>query len=154
MTDRDEVEALLAGGRLAVVGVSVSERDPTRVVLRALAAWGHTLAVVRPGVKEIEGVPAYPCIRAVPGPLDGVVVMTVPRVAEEAVEDCAVTGVPRVWVDPASSAGLDPRKLAEHRRRGMVVVTTVSPLARVTRGGGGTARRWFADHLSLHRSSR
>ena len=92
MTDRDEVEALLADGRLAVVGVSVSAHDPTRVVLRALAALGRPLVVVRPGVSEIGGVPAYPRVRDVPGRLDGVVVMTVPRAVEEVVDECAAAG--------------------------------------------------------------
>jgi predicted CoA-binding protein len=161
MTDRDEVEALLAEGRLAVVGVSVSEHDPTRIVLRALAGLGHPLVVVRPGVAEIDGATAYPRIRDVPGRLDGVVVMTLPRMVEEVIDECAAAGVPRVWVDPACSGGLEPRKLADYRRHGMVVVTTVSPLVRMTRGpggGGGQGRRptlrWFADHLALRRSPR
>ena len=84
--------------------------------------------------------------------------MTVPRAAEDAVEDCVALGVPRVWVDPDSATSLDPRKLATYRRGGMVVVTTVSPLARMTRRGGGAGRRarltWFTDHLALRRSSR
>ena len=62
----DELRALLARTRtIAVVGASPKRHRPSNGVFRALRADGRfDVHPVRPAVREIEGVPAFPTLAA------------------------------------------------------------------------------------------
>jgi predicted CoA-binding protein len=97
MATHPDLDPFLSGNRLAFVGVSISPDCPTRELFRTLVARGHEVIPIRAGVSEIEDVKAYASVQLA-GELDGVVVMTSPRNAARALEDCHVAGVRRVWL--------------------------------------------------------
>ncbi|MFA6499190.1 MAG: CoA-binding protein [Desulfurivibrionaceae bacterium] len=55
---------------IAVVGLSPKESRPSNMVARYLRAEGYTIIPVNPGQEEILGLPCYPNLAAIPGPVD------------------------------------------------------------------------------------
>lgn len=108
-TLRAAAEEFLAQRRIAVAGVSRDERQPANLIYRRLRASGHEVFAVNPYSETVEGDPCWPHVGALPGPVDGVVVVTTPEVAERVVEDCAAAGVPRVWLH----RGIGPGSFSE-----------------------------------------
>jgi len=93
----ESVAAFLRGRRLAVAGVSRQRSQAANAVFRRLKQSGYTVFPINPNASQVEGERSFPNVSAVPGPLDGVVIATAPRVAIDIVRQCGEHGVPRVW---------------------------------------------------------
>lgn len=93
----DAVAAFLRGRRFAVAGVSRRANQPANAIFRRLKQTGYDVFPVNPLASEVEGTTCYRDIATVPGPLDGVVIVTAPGVAADVVRLCSDCGVPRVW---------------------------------------------------------
>ena len=93
----EAVAAFLRGRRFAVAGVSRDSRQPANAIFRKLKAAGYGVIPVNPRAETVEGATCYRDVASVPGPLDGVVIVTAPAAALEVVRQCAAAGVPRVW---------------------------------------------------------
>lgn len=91
------VDAFLRGRRFAVAGVSRSGNQPANAILRRLRESGYEAVPVNPMAGQIDGEPCYPDLAAVPGRLDGVVVVTPPSAAAEVVRQAAARGIRQVW---------------------------------------------------------
>jgi len=72
------VAAFLQGKRIVVAGVSRSGASAANAVFRRLRETGHEVVPVNPNAAEVEGETCYPDVRAVPGTIDGVMVVTHP----------------------------------------------------------------------------
>jgi predicted CoA-binding protein len=88
--------------RIAVVGASNDPSKYGNVIVRNLAAKGYTVLPVNPKEKEIAGLPAYPDLASVPGPVHLVDVVTPPAVTRRVLEDAARLGLPAVWLQDGS----------------------------------------------------
>lgn len=94
----EDARAFFAPGRrIAVVGVSRDEKDFSRLVLRALLAGGCDAVPVNPALAEAEGVRAFPRVADVDPPPDEALLMIPSSRADEAVRDCLVARVRRIW---------------------------------------------------------
>ena len=91
------VSEFLAGKRFAVTGVSRQPNQPANAIFKKLRDSGFEVFPINPNATELEGATCYPDLAAVPGPIDGVVVATHPRVALQVVRQCAEKGVRQVW---------------------------------------------------------
>lgn len=90
------------GTRIAVVGAS---NDPTKygnIIVRNLASKGYTVLPVNPRQREIAGIPAYPNLAAVPGPIHIVDFVTPPEVTRAVLEEAARLNLPAVWLQDGS----------------------------------------------------
>ncbi|OLF08928.1 CoA-binding protein [Actinophytocola xanthii] len=88
--DLEVIERLVREARtVAVVGLSADPGRPSFGVARYLARSGLRILPVNPGLREWQGVPAYPSVSALPEPVDIVDVFRrpehVPAIAREAV---------------------------------------------------------------------
>ncbi len=90
------------GTRIAVVGASNDPAKYGNVIVRNLAAKGYTVLPVNPREKEIAGLPAFPNLAAVPGPIHIVNVVTPPAVTKGIVEEVARLGHEAVWLQDGS----------------------------------------------------
>ncbi|KAA0256110.1 CoA-binding protein [Acidobacteria bacterium ACD] len=90
------------GTRIAVVGASNDPAKYGNVIVRNLAGKGFTVLPVNPREKEIAGLPAYPSLAEVPGPVDLVNVVTPPAVTKKVLEEAARLGLPAVWLQDGS----------------------------------------------------
>lgn len=101
-----EVLALLrnktSATRIAVVGASNAPAKYGNVIVRDLASKGYTVLPVNPREKEIAGLPAYPDLASVPGPVHLVNVVTPPEVTRRVLEEAARLGLPAVWLQDGS----------------------------------------------------
>jgi predicted CoA-binding protein len=105
MRTTEAIEGFLKQNRLAVVGVSRSERDFTRSIFREFVRRGYDAVPVNPAAAEIEGKRCYARVQDISPPVDGVMVMTPPKVSESVVLDCAAAGIKRVWLYRAVGQG-------------------------------------------------
>ena len=93
----ESVATFLRGRRIAVAGVSRQSGQAANAVFRKLRTAGYEVFPINPNASEVEGVRCYDAVRAVPGPLDGVVIATASDTAIEIVRQCREHGVRQVW---------------------------------------------------------
>lgn len=91
------VAAFLSGKRLAVAGVSRSGQQPANAILRKLRDSGFDAIPINPHANRLEGTPCFRDLAAVPGVVDGLMVLTHPAVAESLVRQAAARGIQNVW---------------------------------------------------------
>ena len=97
-TFKARAEEFLAQKRIAVAGVSRSGEQTANGIYRTLRERGYQVFAVNPHAKEVEGDACYPNMQAIPGGVDGAMIVTKPALTEQIVQDCAEAGVPRVWM--------------------------------------------------------
>ena len=95
---KTKAEEFLAQERIAVAGVSRTRQDAANVIYKKLRDTGHQVFAVNPMADEVEGDVCYPNMQAIPGGVDGAVIVTKPELTEQIVQDCAEAGVSRVWM--------------------------------------------------------
>ncbi len=87
--------ALLSPERVALIGAST---DPTKNTARPLRylrrhGYGGQVFPVHPTAREIEGIPAYPSLSDVPGPVDHAFILLSADRVPEAIRGCVEAGV-------------------------------------------------------------
>lgn len=96
--DLGSVQRFLAVRRIAIVGASADSRKFGNAVYRAFRDRGYEVIPVNSAADTIEGDVCYPDLDAIPGDLEGAVVMVNREAAVGVVRACARRGVPRVWL--------------------------------------------------------
>ncbi len=105
MDTRAVIDRMLAGRRLAVVGVSKNPQDMSRMLVADLRKRGYEVVAVRPGMDQLDGRRVYARVQDIPGPVDGAIVMTPPAVTEQVVRDCLEAKILRVWLHRGAGKG-------------------------------------------------
>lgn len=97
---RARVDDFLAQRRIAIAGVSRdnSHHPVGNLIYRRLKDTGHQVYAINPNMPAFEGEPCYPSVQAIPGGVDGVVIITRPEITDRIVHDCEAAGVQRVWM--------------------------------------------------------
>jgi hypothetical protein len=128
-TLREAAEEFLAQPRIAVAGVSRDEKQPANLIFRRLRDAGHEVFAVNPNADTVEdGVRAYPAVSAIPGGVDGVVVVTPAEASAAVVADCVAAGVPRVWLHRGLGPGsVSDAAVAVGREHGLTVLAGGCP---------------------------
>jgi uncharacterized protein len=88
--------------RIAVVGASNDSAKYGNIIVRNLVAKGYTVLPVNPREEEVAGLPAFPNLAAVPGPVHIVNVVTPPGVTIKVLEEVSRLGLPAVWLQDGS----------------------------------------------------
>lgn len=129
-TIAEAAKDFLACRRIAVTGVS---REPAshggNIVYKRLRERGYEVFAVNPNATTLEGDPAYPDLRSIPGGVEAVVIATRPDRAEATVREAADLGVTRAWMHRAFGGGsVSAAATAVGRERGMTVIDGGCPL--------------------------
>ena len=96
---QDDIRALLGRvRRIAVVGLSPKPDRPSHYVSKAMQAWGYEILPVRPGLREVLGVPAYARLEDVPGKVELVNVFRNASEVDAVVDSAIAIGAPAIWV--------------------------------------------------------
>lgn len=123
------VSEFLAGKRIAVTGVSRDRRHFANAIYRKLRTSGHEVFPVNPRATEVEGVPCYPDVGAISGPLDGVLIASPPSASPALVRQCADRGVPRIWFHRSFGDGsVSAEAVQECRARGISSIVGGCPM--------------------------
>jgi predicted CoA-binding protein len=129
MIDPAQAQAFLTGGRIAVVGASDEPKNFGRTIVSAMHEHGIEVVAVHPRATSVAGVHCYPSLAAVPGLLDGVIVMVAKDVAPEVIRACADRGVRKVWLFKGAGPGaVSDEALQLCLDNGMSVVAGACPL--------------------------
>lgn len=125
----ESVAAFLRGRRLAVAGVSRDSNQPANAIFRKLTAGGYDVVPINPKATTLEGATCYPDVASVPGPLDGVVIVTAPGAALEVVRQCAARGVKHVWFHRSFGEGsVSDAAVRECAARGIEAIVGGCPM--------------------------
>jgi predicted CoA-binding protein len=125
----ESVARFLSGRRFVVAGVSRSPQQPANAVMRKLRSCGFEVVPVNPQAQELEGVPCYPDLASVPGPIDGVIIATHPDIAAQVVQQAHGRGVKQVWFHRSFGAGsVSQEALRECRELGVDAIVGGCPL--------------------------
>jgi len=142
-----KVNDFLAQKRIAVAGVSREGRHPTgNLIYRRLKKEGHEVFAVNPNMEAFDGDRCYPNVQAIPGGVDGVVIVTRPAVTERIVRDCRDAGVRRVWMHQSIGKGSSVSAEAVDfcRRHDINVIPGACPMMYGEGADfGHTCMRWF-----------
>jgi predicted CoA-binding protein len=98
MIEQTTVDSFLAQSRIAVVGASDEKQNFGGAVLRALRDHGYDAVGVNPKTTTAAGVPCWPDLARVPGPVDGVIVMVPAESSADVVRAAIARGVTQVWL--------------------------------------------------------
>ncbi|HLL89902.1 MAG TPA: CoA-binding protein, partial [Tepidisphaeraceae bacterium] len=96
--ERAILRRLLAGERVAVVGLSDDPGRPSHGVAMYLKSIGKTVLPVNPNHAQIMGVRCYASLADVPGPIDVVDVFRRPEHCARVVRDAIDVGAKGVWL--------------------------------------------------------
>ena len=127
-----KVHDFLAQKRIAVAGVSRdnSHHPVGNLIYQRLKKTGHEVFPVNPHMETFEGTRCYPNLQAIPGGVDGVVIITRPETTEEIVHDCAKAGVRSVWMHQSVGKGtsVSPTAVAYCREHDISVIAGACPM--------------------------
>jgi len=101
MDDEAEADLLRTSRRIAVVGASSNPGRPSFGVFRYLIHHGYDCVPVNPNEREVEGVPAFPTLRAAveaTGPFDIVDVFRRSELCEAHAHEAAEAGARCLWL--------------------------------------------------------
>jgi predicted CoA-binding protein len=104
MSEQEQIQSFLAGRRFAVVGASRDRDKYGNKVLRAYLQNGLDAVPVNPAGGEIEGLAAYADLTQVPGKVDGVSIITPPKVTEQVVAQAVSLGIKHIWMQPGAES--------------------------------------------------
>jgi len=131
-TLKTKVNDFLAQKRIAVAGVSrnQSHHPVGNLIYHRLKKTGHEVFAVNPHMQTFEGERCYPTVAAIPGGVDGVVIITRPEVTERIVHDCADAKVPRVWMHQSmgQSTSVSPHAVEYCRQQDISVIAGACPM--------------------------
>lgn len=104
MPEQDSIQSFLAGKRFAVIGASRDREKYGNKVLRAYLQNGLEAVPINPGGGEIEGLASYPDLASMPEPVDGVSIITPPKVTEKVVDQAVALGINHIWMQPGAES--------------------------------------------------
>jgi predicted CoA-binding protein len=126
----DDVAAILALPRWAVVGCSPKPSRPSHDVARFLLARGYDVVPVNPAADEILGRRCHPSLRDLPEPVDVVDVFRRSDQAGVHVDEAIAAGARAVWLQ----LGVTDEAAAERARAaGLLVVMDRCPAIELSR---------------------
>jgi len=116
----DEVSRILALKTFAVVGCSPKPERPSHYVPAYLKERGYRIVPVNPGQKEILGEVCYPDLRAIPFPVDVVVVFRRSDQVLPHILEAVAVKAKAVWLQDGIT---HPEGEALARKAGLLVVS-------------------------------
>jgi predicted CoA-binding protein len=103
---------------VAVIGASSAPHKFGNKAVRAYLRQGWTVYPVNPNESVIEGLPSFPSVTAIPGPVDRASLYLPPELGLGLLEEIQRKGIRELWVNPgaesdaliarAEELGLDP----------------------------------------------
>jgi predicted CoA-binding protein len=119
MSEQEQIKSFLAGQRFAVVGASANREKYGNKVLRVYQQNNLEAVPVNPAGGTIEGLAAYTDLPSVPGPIDGVSIITPPPVTEKVVQQTLDRGIKHIWMQPGAES---PTAIASAQAAGANVI--------------------------------
>jgi predicted CoA-binding protein len=104
MTEQGQINKFLEGSRFAVVGATTNREKYGNKVLRVYQQNKLEVVPVNPAGGEIEGLAAYPDLASIPGTIDGVSIITPPKITDGVVQQALALGIKNIWMQPGAES--------------------------------------------------
>ncbi len=104
---------------VAVLGASNKPDRYSYKAVRMLRDKGHTPYPVHPALTEVDGLPAFPSLRAITAPVDTITVYVSPQNQQPIANDLLNSGARRVIFNPGTE---NPALAEQLRQRGKAVI--------------------------------
>jgi uncharacterized protein len=101
---QDLIKEIMAQKKFAVVGATDNPDKYGNQIVKNLIKRGYEVYPVNPKLKELEGLPCYPRLAAIPTKVDVVDFVVPPGVTEAILKDCQRLGLCRIWLQPGSES--------------------------------------------------
>jgi uncharacterized protein len=141
------VSEFLSCRNIAVAGVSRSGAQPANAIFKRLRETGHNVVPVNPNASVVEGQTCYPDLRAIPDPIEAVMMVTHPDVATDLVRQAAERGVTRIWFHRSFGSGsVSSEAIEECKARGIRPIIGGCPMMYCGNVDvGHKCMRWWLD---------
>jgi uncharacterized protein len=113
VSSQEKIKTFLSGKRFAVVGASPDPAKYGNKVLRVYQQNDIEAVPINPTAEEVEGLRAYPDLTSVPGSIDGISIITPPKVTETIVKQAISLGLKNIWMQPGAES-IPAVELAAH----------------------------------------
>ena len=90
--------------KLAVVGVSRSDKKFGTAIYKELKERGFNVYGVNPQMDSIDGDKCYPALSELKGKVDGVVICLPPQKAANIIREAAAAGITKIWLQQGSQS--------------------------------------------------
>ena len=114
--------------RIAVAGVRSTQDDAANGIFRKLRDEGYTVFAVNPSVESVEGETCYPNVQSIPGGVEGVVIVTSPKITEQVVRDCVDANVRSVWMHKSMGNSVSEEAVKFAEEHGIEVIAGACPM--------------------------
>lgn len=104
MTINERIDTFLAAEAFGVVGASSDPHKYGNKVLRCYQQNRRAVVPVNPYAEEIEGLACVASVKALPGHVDSISIITPPEVTERVVEEAIARGVGNIWMQPGAES--------------------------------------------------
>ncbi len=104
---------------VAVLGASNKPDRYSYKAVRMLRDKGHTPYPVHPALAEVDGLPAFPSLRAITVPVDTITVYVAPQNQQPIANELLNSGASRVIFNPGTE---NPALAEQLRQRGKAVI--------------------------------
>lgn len=132
----ETIEDFLAQKRVAMVGISRDPRSFSATLFEELCRRGYDVVPVNPKTPTVQGRRCFARLQDIQPPVDAVLLMTSPEIAERVVADCAEAGIHRVWMYRATGKGaVSESAIALCHERGIQVVPGQCPFMFLPQAG-------------------
>lgn len=102
MVNDSRIADFLSGDGFAVVGASSDRAKYGNKVFRCYLQHGRTAWPVNPNEPAVEGHTTYPDLASLPDPVHGASIITPPAITRRIVEQAAIAGIKRLWIQPGA----------------------------------------------------
>ena len=104
MTEQGQINTFLEGNRFAVGGASSNREKYGNKGLRVSQQNNLEVVPVTPAGGEIEGLAAYGDLASIPGTIDGVSIITPPKITDGVVQQALALGIKNIWMQPGAES--------------------------------------------------
>lgn len=128
-TTRAAIDDFLAHRRIALVGLSTRPDHFSRAVYSTLRDHGFDVVPVNTRAEEIDGQRCFGSVEDISPGVQGALLMTPPEASLQVVEQCARSGVNRVWMHRGAGVGAVSQEAVDYcDSHGISVVAGQCPL--------------------------
>lgn len=104
MIDKRMIRAFLSNNTFALAGVSRSRQGFGYKILQHMIDRGYEILPIHPEMQEIDGMPCYPSLAALPKAVDGLILVVPPEQSEDILQQADIIGIRRVWIQPGAES--------------------------------------------------
>ncbi|MCE5299304.1 MAG: CoA-binding protein [Spirochaetia bacterium] len=128
-TTKKSIEDFLSVKRIAVIGMSRSKTEYSRMLMKEFSGAGYEIVPVNPAAKEIEGKMCFASVKDVTPVAERVIMLLPPDRAEQAMTECAEAGVKDVWMHSHLMKGVQNTKaIYQAEKNGINLITGFCPM--------------------------